>query len=642
MTDSSEVAARHTPLVAINMISVFSPSLESSNNFINFCATFILPLTNGKQITTGSCNPAPMGSIPSIDHIPSVKFQSPMNGAYLKANTAFVVSLAINNLESGCFANNASNYLSAPQGLSGQGKIFGHGSFVIEQMDSLDDTNPLNPNKFTLYERMGGVAVNATLSARVSEGLPEGFYRMSSITRTVNYHPVVVPTLRYAAIDDVVYFTVTSNGQPPGSASLGSSVSRPSAVDRKASINITNLDANPSDQDSRTLISSVIADGFGSNGQDAPQPGQVASLTSNNNYINFCLGGLDTSPITNGRQSNGGSCSPTPIGMIPPIEMIPSHKFQAPKNGDTIPANTPFLIKLNRRNMNQSLTDMDTRYLSAPQQIDSTGAILGYSRIVIDALIAINQINLTDPQRIAVSAPLTELDENGALVTNITNGLPDGFYRLSSVALTANHYPVILPVLQHGAVNDAVYFTVSNGGAVMPTTESGPRTSNIEPTSGPRRPSNIPSSTKIGAIVGGTIGGVAFVAVLVIALTFFLRHRRKRKATEALTATAYPAHAYYVEVQPPYMLPPPPLQPGEIRPYYIGPGGRASNVMANTTNSEKTSEKQTRSASQPSGSTVWSSPSEARPVNAEVPLITDSHRDTIMSSAPSYHTVENA
>jgi len=41
-------------------------------------------------------------------------------------------------------------------------------------------------------------------------------------------------------------------------------------------------------QTSLTLDPSVIASGFAQNGQATQEPGQVASLTSKNNFINFC------------------------------------------------------------------------------------------------------------------------------------------------------------------------------------------------------------------------------------------------------------------------------------------------------------------------------------------------------------------
>jgi hypothetical protein len=42
-------------------------------------------------------------------------------------------------------------------------------------------------------------------------------------------------------------------------------------------------------QTSLTLDPRVIESGFAQNGQATAEPGQVASLTSTNNFINFCL-----------------------------------------------------------------------------------------------------------------------------------------------------------------------------------------------------------------------------------------------------------------------------------------------------------------------------------------------------------------
>jgi len=41
----------------------------SRNNFIGFCVG--KTITNGKQVQTGSCNPTPMGDIPSVDNMAS-------------------------------------------------------------------------------------------------------------------------------------------------------------------------------------------------------------------------------------------------------------------------------------------------------------------------------------------------------------------------------------------------------------------------------------------------------------------------------------------------------------------------------------------------------------------------------------------
>jgi hypothetical protein len=92
-------------------------SLTSTNNFINFCLPTLLdyPITDGKQIRTGSCNPAPMGYIPSTDNMPSVKFMYPRNNDVIDESTTFTIQLKTKNLETGNFVNPMAHYYSAPR-----------------------------------------------------------------------------------------------------------------------------------------------------------------------------------------------------------------------------------------------------------------------------------------------------------------------------------------------------------------------------------------------------------------------------------------------------------------------------------------------------------------------------------------------
>jgi hypothetical protein len=62
---------RATPLLARKFrchLGIRLRDLQSSrNNFINFCAG--KTITNGLQVKTGSCNPTPMGDLPSVDNM---------------------------------------------------------------------------------------------------------------------------------------------------------------------------------------------------------------------------------------------------------------------------------------------------------------------------------------------------------------------------------------------------------------------------------------------------------------------------------------------------------------------------------------------------------------------------------------------
>ncbi|KAG1825559.1 uncharacterized protein BJ212DRAFT_1314819 [Suillus subaureus] len=184
------------------------PSLTSTNNFINYCATLSnLPITNGQQIKGGSCNPAPMGAIPSTSNMPSAKFVSPNNLAVLPANTTFQVTLAVKELQTGFFVNPDTNYFSAPQQIDPtSGQIQGHAHFVIEALQSLTQTTPTDPNKFAYFLGLNGKAdAKGQLYANVTGGLPEGTYKMSTIISAMNHQPVLVAVAQHGALDDQIY-----------------------------------------------------------------------------------------------------------------------------------------------------------------------------------------------------------------------------------------------------------------------------------------------------------------------------------------------------------------------------------------------------------------------------------------------------
>lgn len=181
------------------------PSLTSTNNFINFCLTANLPITNGKQVQTGSCNPAPIGVIPSVDNMPSSKFVFPKNFQTVKANTQFTIEMAIRNMEAGFFVNAQANYFAAPQFLNAQGQIQGHSHVVIESLESIDQTKTTNPKVFAFFKGLNARASNGQLTADVTSGLPVGFYKLSSINSAANHQPVIVPVAQHGSLDDAIY-----------------------------------------------------------------------------------------------------------------------------------------------------------------------------------------------------------------------------------------------------------------------------------------------------------------------------------------------------------------------------------------------------------------------------------------------------
>lgn len=189
-----------------------TPSLVSKDNFINYCATVGLPLLDGtqNQKSTGMCNPVVMGAIPSVSHLPSSKFVSPTNLGILAVNTTFTVSLAVKGLETGWAANGDTNFLTAPQQLNmTSGLIKGHAHIVIEQLESLQQTTPTNPEKFAFFAALGGKAdEKGQLHTNVTGGLPVGVYRVTSTITAMNHQPVIGPVAERGSLDDTIYVSL--------------------------------------------------------------------------------------------------------------------------------------------------------------------------------------------------------------------------------------------------------------------------------------------------------------------------------------------------------------------------------------------------------------------------------------------------
>ncbi len=185
-------------------------SLTSGNNFINFCLTVNLPLTNGQQIKGGSCNTAPMGVIAPSTNMPSSKFITPTNLDAIKANTTFEIKMAIRHLEAGHFTNPVSTYYSAPQRLNSGNDIIGHTHFVIEALSSITSTDPTDPSKFTFFKGVdNGADSEGNVSVTVTNGLPAGVYKLSSINTSANHVPVLVAVAQHGSLDDQVYVGVS-------------------------------------------------------------------------------------------------------------------------------------------------------------------------------------------------------------------------------------------------------------------------------------------------------------------------------------------------------------------------------------------------------------------------------------------------
>jgi len=207
----------------------------------------------------------------------------------------------------------------------------------------------------------------------------------------------------------------------------------------------------------------VISTNFEQDGSANGTAGQEPSLTSTNNFINFCLTVDINLPLTNGQQFKGGSCNTAPMGVLAPSTNMPSSKFLKPKNLDAIKAHTTFQIKMAVRHFDVGhFTNPDTTYYGAPQQLNAGNDIIGHPHFVIEKINSVSSTDLPDPSKFVFFMGVnTAADDQGNVSVNMTNGLPAGTYKLSSINSSANHAPVLVAVAQHGALDDQIYVRFS-------------------------------------------------------------------------------------------------------------------------------------------------------------------------------------
>jgi len=187
-------------------------SLTSQNNFINNCAG--KTLTNGLQITTGSCNGITMGDIPAKTNMVSSVITFPTTGgAAIASDTTFNITVQTANIVAGSFTNADATYYAAPQFLS-NGNVVGHTHVTVQDLgNSLNPTAALDATQFAFFK---GINDNGNgkglLSATVTGGLPKGNYRVCTMAAASNHQPVLMPVAQRGTPDDCTKFTVSGSG----------------------------------------------------------------------------------------------------------------------------------------------------------------------------------------------------------------------------------------------------------------------------------------------------------------------------------------------------------------------------------------------------------------------------------------------
>ncbi|KIX02174.1 uncharacterized protein Z518_08113 [Rhinocladiella mackenziei CBS 650.93] len=183
-------------------------------NFINFCTG--KTLTNGAQVTQGSCNGVVMGDIPSNNNMVSAIIVFPGPGDDIDADTTFDIQVQTTNLVAGSFTDPITTYYSAPQQLQG-GNVVGHCHVTVQDLNNdIATTDPPDPKVFAFFKGINDDGNGqGLLTATVTDGLAAGTYRVCTMNSASNHQPVLMPVAQRGAQDDCQKFTV---GQGTGNA----------------------------------------------------------------------------------------------------------------------------------------------------------------------------------------------------------------------------------------------------------------------------------------------------------------------------------------------------------------------------------------------------------------------------------------
>jgi hypothetical protein len=291
-----------------------------------------------------------------------------------------------------------------------------------------------------------------TGSVAAAQGKDKSKSNKSSTSAAVGQGKDVVASTTSAS--DSTTSTASTTSASDSTASVASTTSASDSTASVASDNNNNTDTNPNT--SLTLSPDLVQTGLEQNGQAVQEAGQVPSLTSSNNFINFCAGKV----ITNGKQITTGSCDPVPIGDIIPKANQPNAKFVNPKNFSKIPANQAFTIEMALNNLQAgTFTNAETTYYSAPQQLNAQGILIGHTHFVIQAMGEFNDPTILNPQTFTFFKGVDTAQVNGIVSVDVTAGVPPGNYRLACINTNANHAPAYVAVAQHGHLDDITYFT---------------------------------------------------------------------------------------------------------------------------------------------------------------------------------------
>jgi transcription initiation factor TFIID subunit 15 len=156
------------------------------------------------------------------------------------------------------------------------------------------------------------------------------------------------------------------------------------------------------------------------------------------------------------------------MGKIPSVSNMISSIITSPTPGQKIKSGQTFNVLVQTTGLRAgSFTNAASTYYSAPQDLSSSGQIIGHTHITVQDLgKGLNPTSAPDPTQFVFFKGINDAGNNkGLLQAAVTGGLPAGNYRVCTMTSSSNHQPVLMPVAQRGAQDDCQKFTVTASGS---------------------------------------------------------------------------------------------------------------------------------------------------------------------------------
>jgi len=123
---------------------------------------------------------------------------------------------------------------------------------------------------------------------------------------------------------------------------------------------------------------------------------------------------------------------------------MPAAKFIFPPNFAALAQHQDFTVEIAITHLETGwFTNPTNTFLSSPQEVNTSGDVIGHSHFVIERLTGFGQTTPTDPKSFVYFKGLNDPAQGGILSSVVSGGLAAGYYRIAVMHSGMNHQPSV-------------------------------------------------------------------------------------------------------------------------------------------------------------------------------------------------------